>query len=48
LRQIVNEEFKIKDFINRAITFLNKSDKGKNILYSVFPQELIEKHLDSE
>jgi len=44
LKQKVNEEFKIKDFLERAINFLNTSDEAKDILHSVFPKEVLNEH----
>ena len=45
LRQKINEEFNINDFLDRAIRFLNDSDEAKCKLHAtVFPRELRDKH----
>ena len=47
LKQKVNEEFKIKNFLERAINLLNALDEAKEILYSVFPEEVLSEHNSS-
>jgi hypothetical protein len=40
LRAIVNKNFKISDFTNKAIRFLRSSKKAQDILRTNFPKDL--------